>query len=231
MTVRVLPVFPLKTVLYPRQVLPLHIFEDRYRRMLEDCLGADRMMGIVLIFSGEEANETPVPYPIGTVARIDNWHLVEPERYRVTTVGLQRFRIIEFLDSEKPYLTAAVEYWEDDHVDSLDAAELATELSRTYFDYLSLIVLLSDHSLPVARLQLPTDPTEASYHIASNLEVDVTEKQRLLEEPTAIDRLQRELVLVRRERDFLQRLVSLQGVVTSEGSGWRLGHGISDRLA
>ena len=80
MTVKVLPVFPLKAVLYPRQVLPLHIFEDRYRHMLEDCLAADRMMGIVLIFAGEEAGDTPVPYPIGTVARIENYHLAEPDR-------------------------------------------------------------------------------------------------------------------------------------------------------
>ena len=231
MTVKVLPIFPLKTVLYPRQALPLHVFEDRYKHMFEDCVGGDRQVGIVLIFSGEETNETTVPYPIGTMARIDEWELVEQGRYRAKTVGIQRFQIVEFLENQKPYLTAAVEYWNDEPVASFDAAELSTELSREYSDYLSLIVLLSDHALPARKFQLPSDPTEASYHIASNLEIEMTEKQRLLEEPSAIDRLQRELVLVRRERDFLQRLVSLQGVFANDDSDWRWSHGISDRLA
>jgi Lon protease-like protein len=229
MTARVLPIFPLKTVLFPNQVLPLHIFEDRYKQMLEDCLKGEQLLGIVLIFSGEENSEAAVPHPIGTVGRIDEWEHTDKDRYQIKIFGLQRFRIIEFLDSDKPYLTAAVDYWPEEPSDTLRTAGLTSDLRKLYSDYLSLIVLLSEVALPAAKFRLSMNPTEASYHIAANLEVDLNEKQRLLEEPSALDRLEHEHLLVKRERGFLQRLVGLQGILSSESPGWQWGHGIPDR--
>jgi hypothetical protein len=79
---------------------------------------------------------------------------------------------------------------------------------------------LADRPLPVSQFQLPADPTMLSYHVASNLQIDMGEKQDLLEEPSAASRLQRELVLLRREGGFLQRLVSLQGVASEEDLPW-----------
>jgi ATP-dependent Lon protease len=79
---------------------------------------------------------------------------------------------------------------------------------------------LADQALPVSQLQLPADVSMLSYHVASNLQIDANEKQELLEEPSAMTRLQRELTLLRREGGFLQRLVSLQGSVQEEDLPW-----------
>jgi hypothetical protein len=97
---------------------------------------------------------------------------------------------------------------------------LVSDVSRSFFDYLTLIMSLADRPLPVSQFQLPADHTMLSYHVASNLQIDMGEKQDLLEEPSAASRLQRELVLLRREGGFLQRLVSLQGVASEEDLPW-----------
>ncbi len=79
---------------------------------------------------------------------------------------------------------------------------------------------LSDQALPISQLQLPNDPSMLSYHIASNLQIEMNERQELLEEPSAVARLKRELTLLRREGSFLQRLVSLQGSIHEEDLPW-----------
>ena len=70
MSVELLPLFPLNTVLFPNMVLPLHVFEERYKLMINTCLAQDKPFGVVLIYSGTEAGGPAVPHSVGTVARI-----------------------------------------------------------------------------------------------------------------------------------------------------------------
>jgi len=114
----------------------------------------------------------------------------------------------------------SVEYWDDEETESPGLSKLVDEVGRDFFDYLTLIMSLADRPLPVSQFQLPANPTMLSYHVASNLQIDMGEKQDLLEEPSAAGRLQRELALLRREGGFLQRLVSLQGVASEEDLPW-----------
>ena len=231
MTARLIPIFPLKAVLYPNQVLSASVFEEHHKRLLQDCLIRDRLMGVLLTTVGKEKGEIPLRFEVGTIARIDDWHLLGDGTFKVKAAGVERFRIIEYVDNEKPFPAAVVETWDDEPVDGIDTSDLADRLSGVYYDYLSLIVLLSDHSLPITRFRLPNDPAEASFAVAANLEIELTEKQKLLEAPSTVDRLQREFVLVRRERDFLQRLVNLHGVFTGTDSGWYVGPAPADRRA
>jgi Lon protease-like protein len=138
----------------------------------------------------------------------------------ILTVGERRFRIVEYADEELPYLVGSIEYWDDQPVDYPDQPGLIDDVSHSFIDYLTLIMTLADQPLPVSQLQLPADPATLSNHVASNLQIDMNEKQELLEEPSAIARLQRELTLLRREGSFLQRLVSLQGSVNDEDLPW-----------
>jgi Lon protease-like protein len=201
-------------------VLPLHIFEERYKLMINTCLAQDKPFGVVLIYSGTEVGGPAIPHPVGTVARIAKWEWLPDGRMNILTVGERRFRITEYAKAGLPYLVGSVEYWEDEPTDSRDYAKLVQDVSSSFVDYLTLIMSLADQALPVSQLQLPADASMLSYHVASNLQIDANEKQELLEEPSAMTRLQRELTLLRREGGFLQRLVSLQGSVQEEDLPW-----------
>jgi ATP-dependent Lon protease len=114
----------------------------------------------------------------------------------------------------------SVEYWDDEAVEFSDLPKLMDDVQHNFVDYLTLIMSLADQALPVSQLQLPTDPSMLSYHVASNLQIDMNGKQELLEEPSAVARLRRELTLLRREGGFLQRLIGLQGSATEEDLPW-----------
>ena len=220
MPTELLPLFPLNTVLFPSMVLPLHIFEERYKLMINNCLAQDKPFGVVLIYSGSEIGDSAIPHPVGTVARIANWEWLPDGRMNILTAGDRRFRIVDFSKPELPYLEGLVEYWDDEPAEHQDLTTLIDKVSNTFIDYLTLIMTLSDQALPISQLQLPDDASMLSYHVASNLQIEMNERQELLEEPSAVTRLQRELVLLRREGNFLQRLISLQGSIQEEDLLW-----------
>ncbi|GAB4538606.1 MAG: LON peptidase substrate-binding domain-containing protein [Anaerolineae bacterium] len=220
MPTELLPLFPLNAVLFPSMVLPLHIFEDRYKLMVNNCLAQDRPFGVVLIYAGSEVGGPAIPHPVGTVARIARWEWLPDGRMNILTVGERRFRIVDFAKPELPYLEGLVEYWDDEPDERADLSALVDRVRHTFIDYLTLIMSLADQALPINQLQLPDDVTMLSYHIASNLQIEMSERQELLEEPSAVARLRRELALLRREGSFLQRLISLQGSIQDEDLPW-----------
>ena len=115
-----LPLFPLNVVLFPGVVLPLHIFEPRYRQMIADCQQHDQPFGVVLA-RPESKHLEEEPYPVGTMAEIRNLNRLEDGRFVLMALGLQRFRIVS-QHRTKPYLSGIVELYEDisDPVDDLD---------------------------------------------------------------------------------------------------------------
>jgi len=88
------PLFPLRTVLYPEGPLPLRIFEPRYLDMISECLKKDNRFGVLLIKQGSETTGTPTTYDIGTLARISDWYQGSDGLLGVTAVGEQRFRLL-----------------------------------------------------------------------------------------------------------------------------------------
>jgi ATP-dependent Lon protease len=144
-------------------VLPLHIFEERYKLMINNCLAQDKPFGVVLIYSGSEAGDSAIPHPVGTVARIANWEWLPDGRINILTAGERRFRIVDFAEAELPYLEGLVEYWDDEPAQHRDLPALTNKVSDTFVDYLTLIMSLSDQALPISQLQLPSDPSMLSY--------------------------------------------------------------------
>ena len=134
---RVLPLFPLNTVLFPGAALPLQIFEERYKEMLQDCLAADSWFGAVLIKEGVEVGGPAVPHTTGTVAEIVQVSDEQRGRFLISCVGRQRFHIKSISD-ELPYLSGSVELLAEE-ADQGVTPELTAAVREAVAAYLALV--------------------------------------------------------------------------------------------
>ena len=200
---RVLPLFPLNTVLFPGAALPLQIFEERYKQMLQDCLAADSWFGAVLIKEGVEVGGPAVPYTTGTVAEIVQVSDEQRGRFLISCVGRQRFHIKSISD-ELPYLSGSVELLAEE-ADQGVTPELTAVVREAVAAYLALASGLGGGW--VRDIPVPTEPVSLSYLAAAALQVDTARKQALLEEPTASSRLQSALSLLNQSTEELRRRV------------------------
>ena len=200
---RTLPLFPLNTVLFPGAALPLQIFEDRYKQMLQDCLAADSRFGAVLIKEGVEVGGPAVPYPVGTVAEIIQVSDEQRGRYLISCVGRQRF-LVKSISDELSYLSGSVELLAEE-TDQGVTPELIAAVREAVAAYLALVSGLGGGW--VRDVPLPTEPVSLSYLAAAAVQVDTAHKQALLEEPTASSRLRLALSLLDRSTEEIRRRV------------------------
>src|SRR5512135_482766 len=157
-----LPLFPLNTVLFPGQVLPLHIFELRYQQMIRRCLAEDLPFGVVLIRKGREVDdEAAEPHVVGTVARIiESTHLGDGTM-NIVTVGTERFRI-QRLMHDQPYLLGEVANFplaEGD--EAADLGSLASVVNHKVSRYIELIAEAA--GLQIQLDELPETPRQVAY--------------------------------------------------------------------
>ena len=135
-----LPLFPLHTVLCPGIAIPLHIFEDRYRALVRDCLEQGRPFGIVLIKAGREVGAGTVSFSaVGTVAEIREAEKYSDGRYDLLIVGTRRFAIERIVTEATPYIVAEVALLADEIRDETEAHRLAIRASRRFVRYLELL--------------------------------------------------------------------------------------------
>jgi Lon protease-like protein len=211
-----IPLFPLGTVLFPGLMLPLHIFEERYRTLIRDLLDGPepRRFGIVAIELGHEVG-TGAARKLATVGCAAEIHEIAPRsdgRFDVVTVGGSRFDVAE-LDDSKPYLQADVEFRPDS---AGTGAELIADRVRTLFsDYRTL---LAGAGAEIAEpIELPGDPVRLSYFIAAASVLERDEKQRLLEAADAAVRLAMEAEFLSRENRLLEALPTVPASQFIEG--------------
>lgn len=163
-----LPLFPLNQVLYPGMFLPLHIFEERYQKMIGACLENKTPFGVMLIKEGQEVGGTAVPVRVGTTARILDTQPMEAGRMNILTRGEQRFELLDILEGS-PYLVGRVRTLPDDVGGAGQSAVDATRSAFTTF-LGSLAMLADDES---GDMHAPDDPTELSYAIASKISASI----------------------------------------------------------
>ena len=132
---RLIPLFPLNVVLFPGMVLPLRIFEPRYRLMIRRCLAADRQFGVVLIADGEEAGSPATPRGVGTLAEISGHEIMPDGQIMVVTVGVRRFRLLERVEGE-PYQQGRVELIDEGDPAAPVDARLVSESTEALETYL-----------------------------------------------------------------------------------------------
>jgi ATP-dependent Lon protease len=194
--VKELPLFPLpEVVLFPSRPLPLHIFEFRYRIMMNTILENDRRFGVLAVNpnNGEIAN-------VGCCAEIVHFQRLPDDRMKMLTLGQQRFKVLEYI-REKPYRVGLVQ-WIEDKPTTEDLRPMATEVETLLRDVVRLSAKLTDQKIELPE-DLPNLPTELSYWVASNLYNVASEQQSLLEMQDTAQRLQRETEILSSTRNHL----------------------------
>ncbi|MDR9403382.1 MAG: LON peptidase substrate-binding domain-containing protein [Halothece sp. Uz-M2-17] len=203
MAVRELPLFPLPdVVLFPGRPLPLHIFEFRYRMMMNTILETDRRFGVLMFdpVKGEIAT-------VGCCAEISQFQRLPDDRMKMLTLGQQRFRVLNWV-REKPYRVGLVE-WIEDESPEMDLRPLASDVEALLKDVVKLSSKLTDQ-----KIELPDDipdlPRELSFWVASNLYGVASEQQSLLEMEDTKARLEREAEILSSTRNHLAARTALK---------------------
>lgn len=199
-----LPLFPLNVVLFPGMELPLHIFEPRYRLMINECYEQNLPFGVVLA-RPESQPLHEEPYPVGTMAEIEALDRMEDGRMNLIARGSQRFRILS-QHHAKPYLSGIVEVYNDiaETEPALDAtAQQARNLFRAYLETLLEIIGRGELGF-----HLPDDVEELSHFIAHLVDVHDEQKQHMLELTSTLQRLQEEIIILRREVPFMRQVLT-----------------------
>ena len=195
-----LPLFPLPVVLFPGVPLPLHIFEPRYRQMLQDVSVSNRLFGVSYFDSSASDKEHPIVGHVGCAAEVTETQALPDGRSNILTVGLIRYRVENYLERGDPYLVAQVNYFEDEEEDG----ELVNQSSRSVAEAFSRIAravkIINDERATLPDIS-DTDPQRLSFLVAAAMEIDADVKQELLELRSTSERL-------RRLRGMLLRAVS-----------------------
>jgi len=204
-----LPLFPLGAVLYPGMLLPLHIFEERYRRLVRDLLARPepRRFGVIAIRKGRETGIDGVQslYEIGCTATLRRVDELDDGRFDLVTVGTQRFRLLA-IDQTLPYLQGEIELLAEDTADQAAAAPLVGALQAAFRTYLDA---LTERGGATVRIEdLPSDPVLLSFVVAATMVIDLPERQSLLDEPDTVRRLGTERALLARETAVLRATTS-----------------------
>ncbi len=199
-----IPLFPLNTVLFPGMPLPLHIFEERYKEMINWCLATKRPFGVSLIRTGvAEGGPLPEPHSVGCTAQITQIQPLSQGRLFVMTVGHQRFRIRD-LSHDRPYLMGEVEEYPLLPESVAMLRRPADQLYPLVVDYLDVLARLGQVEFDIS--QIPQDYQSLLYVAASIIQIPTEQKQNLLAAARASTILAR-LHSIYREQTALLRLM------------------------
>lgn len=214
-----IPVFPLNAVLFPGVVVPLHIFEDRYRALMRDLLAindpADRVFAVVAIREGYEIGDHGMQsmHRTGTLVQLTDIEQYEDGRFDIEVTGRQRV-ILNEVDGAGEYLRADCELLSED-VDNSDgeAQSEAVQTMDVFVEYRDRLSALRGG--PVLAGSMPRDPAYLSYSLAATCLLSQNERQALLEAPGAAERLRMLQHALREEMRAMRALPSLPATEVS----------------
>ena len=200
-----MPLFPLNVVLFPGMALPLHIFEPRYREMINRCLDENLAFGVVLIKEGPEVGGGAEPRRVGTAARIMKVDRQPDGRMNIQVVGTRRFRIEE-LNRDLPYLTGRVRHYPVTDGDTKLAVERAHKVRPKIMRYVELLTKATGVQLELERL--PEDATSLAFLTAITLQVRPEDKHRMLALPGVPQLLELGNYYLGRELQLLEHMIN-----------------------
>jgi uncharacterized protein len=193
-----LPLFPLNSVLFPGMPLRLHIFEERYKEMIGECIEQQSPFGVVLLAEGQEAgSHLARPHLIGTTAHINQVQQLPFGRMNILAIGRERFRILSLDAHSRSFLTGQVEMLPLEAVVTAGISRGSVQLRGLVERYLT--ALSEAGQLEVDMEQIPHDTLSLAYLAAMLLQDDIGSKQNLLESSDTKTFLRQLLHLYQRE--------------------------------
>ena len=212
-----MPLFPLKNVvLFPGMMLPLHIFELRYREMINRCIDEKIPFGVLLIEEGQEVGDSAKPHMVGTAARITRVERYEDGRMDIVAIGTQRFRVVDF-DHSKSYLSGSVRHFPVINGETVQASQLVQVVRPKIIEYVEMLAKASQTRLKLDRL--PEDATTLAFLVAISLQISPKDKQSVLELTGIPEILSREVHLLSREILFTKHMIDTQEEVLQMNMG------------
>jgi Lon protease-like protein len=204
-----IPLFPLNTVLFPYTPLRLFIFEERYKRMIQNCLEKDEAFGVVLIRRGAEAmGPLAEPYPIGTSAKISEVQRLKDGRMNIIANGQERFRILSLDKEALPYLVGQVAPYPLRADDPARLTDAGNRLRYWVHRYLRLLEQAGNTQLDLN--QIPQDAVRLAYMAASLVQIPTQQKQQLLTISESGTLLEEVRAIYRREVVLLKTMLDTQ---------------------
>lgn len=186
-SIKQIALFPLPLVLLPHELLPLHIFEQRYREMLADIELERNLFGISFFEPTNSFSDKPEIGSTGCVAEVREVQVMEDGRSNILTAGLIRYRVLDYIDQGKPYLTAEVEFFEDVVEDESVLVPTAAEIFDLFERIAKAAFNLSGNRGRFPEIQ-KSDPERLSFIVTAAFSLDNELKYALLETNSTIDR-------------------------------------------
>jgi Lon protease-like protein len=197
--VRELPIFPLPVVLFPGMPMPLHIFEERYRKMLSDIRAGNNLFGLSYFDPAASDRETPPTGHIGCVAEVAETQALPDGRSNILAVGVVRYEVESYVESRDLYLVGRAKFFEDEDDDLPSLNNQSHDVATMFMRVANSVRAINDErgSLPDIS---DTDPQRLSFLVSAAMEIEVDQKQELLELRSTSERLDR-------LRDLLAKVV------------------------
>jgi uncharacterized protein len=209
-----LPLFPLSGVLVPGTEIPLHVFEERYRRLMRDRRGSDPMFGVVLIRAGREVVDRPTIFRVGTAASLVEAVEHADGRYSIAVRGGRRFRVVDE-DWSTGYLTATVRWLPEEIGGAAEVDRAAEEAVVAWRAFVAALARMTAEPAEADRIaheigsSLPDDPVRLAYSILAQLPTAAATRQRVLELDSAVERLTALAAILAEERRLMTALGSV----------------------
>ena len=211
-----LPLFPLSLVLLPNEILPLHIFEPRYRQMLKDVALDRNIFGVSYFEPREDFIERPATGTVGCAAEVRESQTMPDGRSNVLTIGVIRYRLIDYIEAGEPYLVGDVEFFEDDEEDENLLNPLADEVFTLFRR-----VARAAHKLSGERGVFPdvqqTEPQALSFLVTAAFNLEPELKYQLLETQSTIERLTRLREILNQTVDKMEESADIHKISKTNG--------------
>ena len=201
-----LPLFPLNLVLFPGMRLPLHIFEERYKTMIGECIDSNSPFGVLLIKEGPEAGGTAEPFRVGTTARITQNTQLDGGRLNILAIGEKRFQLIEIIKTT-PFMSGNIQYLSEELGEIPES--LIIEISEEYSTFLKQLATVAGGWNRT--ISINSDPASLAREViatmAASIEMPKILCQQLLENSAVASRLETLLPLLKQGNELMQEKV------------------------
>jgi Lon protease-like protein len=214
--IRHLPIFPLPLVLLPNELLPLHIFEDRYRQMLTDVEEDKRLFGITFFNPTEDFIGKPEIGTVGCVAEVRDVQTLPDGRSNIVTIGVIRYRLNEYIEAGEPYLVGDLEFFEDE----TEEAEVVNPVADEVFELFRRIAKAA-HKLSGERGVFPdipqAEPEQLSFLVTAAFNLDAAMKYEMIETRSGVERLTRLREILIQAVDKMEDNAEVQKIARTNG--------------